>query len=536
MSTAKSCFNGMVVSPQHLASQAGLSVLREGGNALEAVVATAAALGVVYPHMTGLGGDAFWTIYNPEGFGAGFPDNVLCLDACGKSGQAVTPEALALAGHKAVPRRGPWAAITVPGAVSGWQAALDLARAWGGKALPLPRLLEEAVFYAANGFAVSRGQHEFCVEAAGELLELPDFAAQFMPGGKAPEQGSRLAQPALAETLRRLGREGLDSFYRGKLAARIGTELSRAGSPLTSADFAGQRAEVKVPLRADLSCARVFNQPPPSQGLASLIILALYDRLGPKADGFAQVHNIVEATKPACALRDARISDPARMGFDPRQALEAAFLDSLAGRINADKAGPWLAGPDAGDTVWLGAIDARGRAVSCIQSIFFDFGSGVFLPQSGLIMQNRGTSFNLEPGHVNRLAPAKKPLHTLNTPLALFHDGRVMPFGSMGGDGQPQVQAALFSRYAWLGYGLQDAVSAPRWVLGRHWGAASSSLKLESRFDPAIIAALERAGHETEIVRPYCDLMGHAGALVRHPDGLIEGASDPRSDGAAAGW
>ncbi len=186
--------------------------------------------------------------------------------------------------------------------------------------------------------------------------------------------------------------------------------------------------------------------------------------------------------------------------------------------------------------MWLGAVDARGRAVSFIQSLYWEFGSGVVLPQTGILWQNRGASFALGDRARNRLAPGRKPFHTIQPALARLDDGRVMVYGTMGGDGQPQTQAAIFSRHVHFGQALQSAVTAPRWLLGRTWGAQRANLRLESRFPDDLIDALVAAGHEVELVAPFSEVMGHAGALVRHPSGLIEGAADPRSDGAAAAF
>ena len=198
---------------------------------------------------------------------------------------------------------------------------------------------------------------------------------------------------------------------------------------------------------------------------------------------------------------------------------------------------PWPQPAAPGDTIWMGAIDGQGRAVSFIQSVYWEWGSGAVVPGTGICWQNRGISFALDPQALNHLQPGRKPFHTLNPSLARFADGRVMPYGTMGGEGQPQTQAAVYTRYARFGQPLQQAVSAPRWLLGRTWGDVSTSLKLESRFDPALVAQLQAAGHVVEVLpEAFSDTMGHAGALVRHPDGRIEGAADPRSDGAAAGW
>jgi gamma-glutamyltranspeptidase/glutathione hydrolase len=210
-------------------------------------------------------------------------------------------------------------------------------------------------------------------------------------------------------------------------------------------------------------------------------------------------------------------------------------ISAMAARIDPERALPWPQPAAAGDTVWMGAIDKTGLAVSFIQSLYWEFGSGVVSESTGVVWQNRGISFSLDPKHPNRLAPGRLPFHTLNPALARFEDGRTMVYGTMGGEGQPQTQAAIFARYHWAGVGLQEAVSGPRWILGRTWGDASTNLKLESRFADTLIERLGAAGHDIETIAPFSDLVGHAGAIVRHPDGPIEGASDPRSDGRAVG-
>lgn len=519
---------GLVSAPHHLAAQAGAEVLAEGGNAVEAAVATAAALCVVYPHMTGLGGDGFWLVHAPGRDPVG-------IDACGRAGAAVIPEIFHSAGLDAVPARGPLAACSVAGAVSGWLAALDLARPWG-RPLPLARLLEPAVRLAREGFPVSRSQHDLTASALGELSPRSGFADQFLAHGAPPEPGSVLRLPALADALERLGRAGLDDFYRGGLAASLAADLERAGSPLTRADLAGQRAGMVKPLVLTLPEGRVCNLPPPTQGLASLLILGLARRLGiPCAESFEHVHGIVEATKRAFAVRDRELGDPSAMTADPAAFLTPEALARLGSGLDMERAAAWEADGAPGDTVWFGTADASGRAASCIQSLYFEFGSGLVLPGSGVTWQNRACAFRLDRGGPRALAPGRKPFHTLNPALALLGDGRVLAYGAMGGDGQPQTQAAIYSRHVWFGQGLEEAVAAPRWLLGRAWGAASRSLKLEARFDPAIVEALRRAGHELEMVEEFSPLMGHAGAVELHPDGRLEGASDPRSDGAAAG-
>ncbi|WBF43821.1 oxamate amidohydrolase [Serratia rubidaea] len=520
--------HGMAVTPHHLASQSALAVLREGGSAIEAMVAAAATGAVVYPHMNGLGGDGFWLIVPPDG-------EPLAIDASGAAGALATPAAYA--DLTQIPHRGPRAALTVAGTVSGWDEALRVSVELCGRALPLPRLLADAIDYAETGIPVTASQAAASAAKYAELCDLPGFAAAFLPDGAPPQAGSRFCQPALAATLRQLAQEGLDSFYRGPLAERLAAGMAQLEMPVTLADLQRHHARRTVPLRLQHRQGEVWNLAPPTQGLASLAILGISDRLAmAEADETETVHRLVESTKLAFGLRDAHITDPACLAGDSQALLEPAALQALAARVDERRAAPWGAGKGPGDTVWMGVIDNSGLAVSFIQSIYHEFGSGVVLPDSGIVWQNRGAAFSLDPAHLLALAPGKQPFHTLNPAAARLHDGRVMVYGSMGGDGQPQTQAALFTRYVLQNAPLQESISRPRWLLGRTWGQSSESLKLEGRFAPETIARLRALGHEVEVLADFTEAMGHAGAIVRHPDGLLEGAFDPRSNGSAAGF
>ncbi|CAN5291873.1 hypothetical protein BH10PSE15_BH10PSE15_11610 [soil metagenome] len=373
----------------------------------------------------------------------------------------------------------------------------------------------------------------------GELRGLPGaYASVFEPEGRPLVEGDVLKQPLLAETLRTLAAEGLDGFYHGALADRIAGDLAAVGSPVSRADLAAHRATTPTPLSVPIAGAALYNSTPPTQGIASLLILALFDRLeAAECDGFDHVHGLVEATKQAFLWRDRHCGDPDWMTGEPQALLDdAASLDAMAARIDPAHALPWPQPPQWGDTCWFGAADAEGRVVSCIQSTYFEFGSGLVLPQTGITWQNRGSSFRLAETGWNALKPGRKPFHTLNPALARFDDGRVMAYGTMGGEGQPQTQATLFTRYARYGVDLQAAISAPRWLLGHTWGEQSTTLKLEDGFDDDVYARLKAAGHDVERVGPRTATMGHAGAIVRHADGALEGATDPRSDGGVAAW
>ena len=520
---------GMVTSPHHLASEAGLRVLREGGNAIEATIAMAAMLAVVYPHMTAIGGDGFWLVSRA---GA----DPIAIDACGAAAGKATPGLYARHGLAAIPWRGPLAANTVAGTISGWGEAHRLSGELGGR-LPLPRLLEDAEWSARNGFAVTASQRELTLAKLAELQSVPGFAETFLLSGRVPEEGEVMKLPALAVTLRRLGEAGTGDFYRGSLARDIAADLASLGSPVALEDLAAHRAQRRMALTTRVSGAQLFNFPPPTQGVASLMILALFDRLGvTQAEGFGHIHGLVEATKQAFILRDRFVGDPGSMAKTAESLLDPAALDRLAAQIDMSRAMPWPQPASGGDTVWLGAIDSNGVAASFIQSIYFEFGSGCVLPNAGFVWQNRGASFSLTGTGPRMLAPGRKPFHTLNPAMATFDDGRIMVYGTMGGEGQPQTQSALFSRYGMFGQGLQAAITAPRWLLGKTWGENSVTLKLESRFDPQLVTRLREAGHDVEVLDAFTSTMGHAGAIVLHRNGVFEGATDPRSDGAAMGF
>lgn len=538
-------YNGMVVTPHRLASQAGLEVLREGGNAVEAAIAAAAALCVVYPHMTGLGGDGFWLILPAPGQKSSTPEvTPLFIDGCGRAAQALSQEWYTSRGFEAIPKRGPGAALTMAGAVSGWHEALAEASGWTKRdcpPLPLSRLFADAVAYAEEGYPVTRSQSEMTAANMGELAPQPGFADTYLVAGKAPAQGERLRLPLLARTLRRLAKDGLEDFYTGALSRELAEDLAAVGSPLSLADFGAHRAQVRPPLRLQLSGAQLFNSPPPTQGVASLMILGLLERYIARVkpdlhDDGILIHSLVEATKQAFMQRDRFVGDPDTMAFPAQELLDASRLDTLAAAMDPERALPWPQAPAGGDTIWMGVMDRYGNTVSLIQSIFHEFGSGLVLPRSGLSWHNRGLSFVFDAASPNCLAPGKKPFHTLNPAIALLDDGRTLSYGTMGGEGQPQTQAAVFTRYFLLKHALQDAVSAPRWLLGRAWGDPSTSLKIEENVSPPVIERLRQMGHVIEMVPPLSSLMGHAGALVRHSDGLLEGAFDPRSDGAACCW
>ncbi len=524
---------GMAVAPHSLAAESAVSVLREGGNALEAMVAAAATIAVVYPHMNSIGGDSFWVIHRPGHAMGG-------IDACGAAAGLASRDWYAAQGiTQAIPFRGPIAANTVAGTLSGWGKAHQLStQALGGR-MPLRRLLDDAITYAKVGVPVTHSQHRLTAAKLPELKDQPGFAETFLSAGQSPATGSVFLQPRLAATLEQVARVGTDDFYRGDLARSMARELERLGSPLRLADLQRHQAQWIDPLTLNHSLGQVHNMTPPTQGLMSLIILGLLDRL-PLAqhavDSADHVHLCVEATKQAFKVRDQHLTDPAYMKRDPAEFLTSAALDGMAAQIDLQHALPWGAGRPPADTIWMGVIDGNGLCVSFIQSIYHEFGSGVVLPGTGVNWQNRGCSFSLSPSALNTLEPHRKPFHTLNPALAVFNSGRTMVYGTMGGDGQPQTQAAIFSRVAHYGLDPQDAISRPRWLLGRTWGQTSDTLKLESRFPTEVGDVLRRRGHDVEIIGALDETVGHAGCIIREPNGILKGGWDPRSDGAVVAY
>ncbi|SAL84820.1 gamma-glutamyltransferase [Caballeronia arvi] len=397
----------MAVAPHSLAAQSALGVLREGGNAVEAMISAAATIAVVYPHMNGIGGDGFWLISRPGHEPVG-------IEACGAAAAAATIARYRELGLDRIPHRGPLAANTVAGTVSGWQAAFEWSQKTLNGRLPLARLLDDAIAYATNGVPVTDSQARCIAAKRDELEGVPGFADTFMPSASALRAGDRFTQPRMAGTLAQLARSGLDDFYRGDLARDMARELNALGSPLALADLEGHRGRVVTPLAVAHSLGTVYNMPPPTQGLVSLIIVGLLDRvlrddmdpLGPE-----YVHACVEATKLAFAIRDAHITDPDHMDVDPQALLAPDRLDAMAAQISTDRAAPWGNGLGPADTVWLGVIDGDGVAVSFIQSIYHEFGSGIVLPSSGVNWQNRGCSFSLDAASRNPLMPGRRPFH-----------------------------------------------------------------------------------------------------------------------------
>jgi gamma-glutamyltranspeptidase len=533
--------SGMVTSPNHLASQAGVAILRKGGNAVEAAISVASTLAVVYPHMAALGGDGFWLVHNAR------TGDLLGINASGRAGKNATIESYKRDGYKRIPARGYLSANTVPGAVSGWDEAYRYSREQMDPGVSWGNLFSSAILYAEAGFPVSTSLAKWLAinvdPADSELNCLQRFAGfrkTFLKGGLEPYgAGEILRQSDLSKTLRLLAQQGASEFYSGEIANRIVADLHANGGMLTMDDFAEHRADWVRPLSVSYRDTTAYNLPPNTQGMASLAILNILNRFDLSAitEGSAEYcHLLIEATKEAFLDRDKYLSDPVFAEIPLAQLLSNEHAKAQANRIDFRRAASDLKPLDPnGDTAWIGVVDRAGNCVSLIQSIYHDFGSAIVPEGTGMLLQNRGSYFSLDPDHANRLEPGKRTLHTLN-PAMLFRNGKpFLIYGTMGGEGQPQTQAAIVTRIVDYNLSPQDAIEAPRWLYGRTWGAERNDVKLESRFSEETIRELTALGHPTKIVEPYSEMMGHAGAILIQ-SGALYGASDPRGDGLAAGF
>ena len=401
-------YGGAVIAPHHAAAEAGAEILREGGNALEAMIAAAATISVVYPHMNGLGGDSFWLIHFP---GTLTP---IAVQACGAAASLATPDWYVGQELDSIPARGAGSALTVAGAVSGWEAAFRISRERRGGRHSMRRLLADAKMRATDGFAVTRSQARATAAKYEELENVPGYTETFAPNSSIPTVGQRFRQERLAGTLDRLSQSGLADFYHGDVARSIARDLETLGSPLRLIDLERHEAKLVDPLSVEVSGHKLFNLPPPTQGLASLLLLGMYDRIrADVADGFDYVHRLVECTKQAFSIRDRYVTDPNYMTIPAGTFLRDSVFEELVNAVDLHHSAPWSNDGGHGDTVWLGACDRDGCMVSFIQSIYWEFGSGVVLPETGVTWQNRGTSFSLEKGHLNELRPGRFPFHTI---------------------------------------------------------------------------------------------------------------------------
>lgn len=512
-------FQTAFTAPHFKATQVGQAILDAGGTASEAMVAAAAMVSVQYPHMNSIGGDGFWLISKPG-------QAPITIDACGAAASQIDVQSYQAQGE--IPEAGGAAAITMAGTIAGWQKALEL----DNSGLPLINLLQPAIDAAEQGIEVTQSLVDASVKTFSRLARQTHFSELFLNNGKPLSLGDTLKNSALAETFKKLGAQGLDSFYRGQLAQQIAEELGAAGSPITLQDFNEYQAKLKQPLTVNISKGRLYNLDAPTQGLASLLILSIYDQLAEQASSeFEHIHLLVEATKQAFIIRDREITDADYVARPLQSFLSEVVIKQCVANISKHKAQAWPYIAKPGDTVWMGACDKHGTMVSFIQSIYWEFGAGVVLPSTGIIWNIRGKSFSLDPEHHNSLQAGKKPFHTLNPAYAELNDGRRMVYGSMGGEGQPQTQACLFSRYVYQQMSLSESVSKPRWLLGRTWGDSNNNLRLEEQLYQTYQQVLSALGHDVTGVSNNNELMGHAGAIVVNAMGASSATSDPRSDG-----
>ena len=524
---------GLIATPHALASEAGLAVFRSGGNALDAAIAAAITIAVVYPHMNSVGGDSFWLIYDARNA------KLRVLNAAGRSAAAVDADAYRARYGTHMPTRGGAAALTAPGAVSGWWEAHVASHEHMGSSVPWKALFENAITHARAGVPVSTGQQRVTADAAALFADgvADEIKRSFWPIYHPDRLASGVfIQPELATTLEAIATDGADAFYRGDLARRIAAGASAAGSPLSARDLAEHRADWVEPLRIRYRQGEVATAPPPTQGFAALAILGLLDDFDLRGINDAEyIHVVVEATKLAFEDRDRSLADPSIVPVPVDRYLDPSRLAQRRRRIANHAAHHAGHGGGAGDTVAIAAADRDGNAVAVIQSTYHEFGAAVVAGGTGVLLQNRGAAFSLDPTHPNCLAPRKRTAHTL-IPSMYLVDGRPrLVYGTMGGDGQPQTQAALVTRVVDRGLSPQLAVEAPRWVYGRTWGERSTALRLEERFGPDVATSLRRRGHDVRVVENWSDLMGHAQVIQLDREGLT-GGSDPRADGAAVGW
>lgn len=517
----------MVTSPHDLATQAGVNVLAAGGNAIEAAIATGACLNVTYPHFSGLGGDAFLLICDASG-------DVTSISGIGQAAQEL-PAGLA----GTIPARGVGSMLTSAGGVDALGRAFDLGRERHGSRMGWADLLAPAIQLAQEGFPVTPSQRFWLDYRAQEMASLPGVRAGFTDDGEPHAVGSMLRQPRLASTLSELAERGYRDFYEGALAARIAAGLEAAGSPLSAADLAATRARVEKPLHTPYRDGTLVAHQPPTQGLTTLEIMGILDRFDLRgiAEGSADhYHLLIEAIKRAFIDRDAHIADPEFSPVPVERLLSPEHLDAQAGSIDIEHALAWPQPFRTGDTVFIGAADRYGNAVSMLQTIYFDWGSGVEVGDTGMLWHNRGASFSLDAGHPNVLEPGKRPFHTLNPGMYLQGGRPRVLYGTQGADGQPQTLATILTRIIDYGMDPLSALSQPRFLLGRTFSDTRDSLKIEEDVGETVIAALRDRGHELSRLPSASPLAGHPGAITIDPaSGQMLGAHDPRSDGKAIG-
>ncbi len=525
---------GMVTCPHSLASQAGVDVLRAGGSAIDAAIATSAVLSVIYPHMVGIGGDAFWLIHEAA------TGDVHFLNGGGRAAASASIDYFSSRGMKEIPFRGILpASLTTPGSVDSWCEA----HAKYGK-LPLSRNLQSAISYARDGFPVTARLASWVAKTEQELKAESDAAAIFLKNG-IPAAGSVIRNPGLANTLEAIGNEGRHGFYDGAVADALVNYVAQRGGFFTKADLQAQRAEWGKPLVGQYHDLTLYQTPAPTQGFAVIEMLNLVEPLDVQKTGFLgpdHVHLLVQAKQIAYHDRDRYIADPKFSDVPMDRLISKAYADERRALIDPARALPWDKVPSygslSGDTVYIAVVDDEGNAVSLIHSLYGGFGSAVVAGDTGVVLQNRSAYFSLDPSHPNKLEPGKIPLHTLIASIGK-RDGKLWSVvGCMGADGQPQIQLQTYVAMMNFGCDIQQALEAPRWLSGRFaLGESRDTLHIEGRFPAETFKTLEQRGHLLNRWPAWNELAGHAHGITIDPvTNVKSGGSDPRSDGAAIGY
>ena len=519
--------HGMVATSQPLASQVGLDVLKRGGNAVDAAIAMAATLNVTEPMMTGLGGDAFMLVYWSK------TKELKGLNASGRAPRALSLDYFAKKKVTRMPQTG-MESITVPGAFDGWVTLLEK---YG--TMKMSDLLGPAIEYAENGFPVMEKTSEDWEAEVQKLKKTPAASANYLINGRAPHAGEVFRQPNLAHTFRILARGGREAFYEGEIARAISDYCQKNGGFISMKDLGAQRSEWVVPISTNYRGYTVYEIPPNGQGLTALLALNIlegFDLAAMSSQPDRYYHTLIEATKLAFADRNRYIADPAFAKVPVAELLSKEYAARRRALIDPNKA---LDSPAPGeinvgsDTTYLTVVDKDGNAVSFINSLFDAFGSGIVAGDTGIVLQNRGSGFSLDPNHPNRLEPGKRPFHTI-IPAMVFKDDKLfMSFGVMGGAIQPQGHVQVLVNIIDLGMGLQQAIDAPRFRY-----TSGRSVLLEDEIPKTVIDRLIEMGHVRDsppgVLRSS---MGGGQAIMIDPvSRTLMGASDPRKDGLAIGY
>lgn len=506
----------MVTTPHWRATEVGAQVLERGGTAIEALVAAGAVLSVVYPHFCGLGGDAVWMVSDENGRAQSF----LGIGQAALNGEPKLD----------IPLRGAGSMLTTACLVDSWEKVLNhSAREWGGVE-QLAGLLESAIALAEDGFTVSRSQSFWFDFRSRENHALPCLQDHFQREGLQ-------RQPALARTLEAIATHGARELYEGELAHRIAMGLADAGSPLTALDLKKTQTVMIDPVRQSYRDTVLLAPPPPTQGLTTLGIMGVLNHLTMSEKAFDSAdyyHTVVEAVKQVFLDRS-HIADPAFADDVSARLLKPSHLAAKAAAIDPGRALPWPHPYRQGDTTFLGAVDSHGRCASLLQSIYFDWGSGIVVSDTGILWQNRGAAFTTNANSPNCYQSGKRPFYTLNPGLALKGGRPHLVYGTQGADGQPQTLAFLLSLLIDHKLDPLQALSRPRYLLGRTFSDSHDTLKLEAGLDVNAIEALAALGHELSTIDALSPIGGQAGIIRINGDGQMEGAHDLRSDGGAIG-